>query len=314
MLRNIHRKYQSMATILVTGASGLIGSKLCKTLVEEGHRVVALSRNHKTIAIDKVTTYQWNIRKKYIDKKAFKDIEYIIHLAGEDIAKKRWTKERKKHIVHSRIESTNLLFDYVKKLNLPLKKFISTSATGYYGAVSSSHIFNEDTPKGTDFLSDTCLAWEHAAENFSRLGITVCIFRLGVVLSNNGGAFPKMLRPIKWGFGAPVGNGRQYMPWIHIEDAIKLYLYAIEHNIEGVYNAVASEQLRNKKFMRSIAKAVHRPFFMPKLPSWALKTLMGKRSLIITEGSRVSNAKIKLTGYNFKYDTLDKALHSLVGE
>ncbi len=300
-----------MAKIVITGATGLIGTVLCRLLVKAKNEVVALSR-HKTQVQDcDIPVCKWDIKRAYIDKEALRSADYIIHLAGANIAEKAWTKKRQKVILNSRVESANLLFKYVKKMNIPLKKFISSSAVGYYGSVISHHIFNEDTPKGNDFLANVCFEWERAAEQFSSLGIPVCIFRNGVVLSKEGGAFPKLLAPVKWGLGSVLGSGRQYISWIHIEDLINMYLYAIEHPLEGVYNAVSGKSGRNKLFMRTVAEVWNRPFIMPRVPERVLKLLMGNRSMVITKGAKIANDKIKAAGFQFKFEQLEDALENL---
>ncbi len=301
-----------MAKILITGASGLVGKALCQALANTQHEIIALSRNNTKIEKCNIPVYKWDIKKGYIEEEALHGIDYIIHLAGANIATKAWTKKRKKTIIQSRVRSTKLLFKYIKKYDISLKKFISASAIGYYGSNISTHIFNEDTPNGNDFLSDVCIQWEAAAEQFKSLGIPVCILRTGVVLSHQGGALPKMAAPVKWGLGAPLGSGRQYMPWIHIDDLVQAYQYAINQPIEGIYNAVATEQIRNKKFMKALAKALHRPFIMPKVPETLLKLIMGSKSTILTKGSRVSNQRIKTAGFRFKFETVEDALQDLL--
>ncbi len=300
-----------MAKIVITGATGLIGKALCRALVAAKHEVVALSRHKTKVDACDIPVYKWDIQKAYIDKEALRHADYIIHLAGANIADKAWKPKRKKIIIDSRVESTKLLFKYVQKMNIPLKKFICSSATGYYGAVISHHTFNEDTPMGNNFLANVCLQWETAAEQFSSLGIPVCIFRNGVVLAKEGGAFPKLLAPVKCGLGAPLGSGRQYVPWIHITDLVNMYVYAIEHPLEGTYNAVSGKKGRNKIFMETLAKVWHRPFIMPRVPEILLKLWMGQRSMVITKGSKIANDKIKAAGFQFKFEQLEEALENL---
>lgn len=301
-----------MAKILITGASGTIGIALCKSLENSTHEVVALSRSSNPITGSKIPVYQWDIAKGYIDTKALQGVDYIIHLAGANVADKAWSKKRKKAIIDSRVASTELLYRYVKEMNIALKKFISASAIGYYGAVISTHTFHEDTPKGNDFLAQVCSQWEAAAESFQTLGTAVCILRTGVVLSADGGALPRLASLTKRGLGAPIASGRQYMPWIHIQDMVAIYRFAIEQPIEGIYNATASEQPRNKVFMRTLATVLRRPMLMPKVPTWLLRLMMGQRSQIISQGSRVKNDKIKAAGFSFSYDTLEAALRHLL--
>ncbi len=298
-----------MTSILITGGTGLIGKHLCKLLKDKGYKVTVLSRNQVT----KPTTFFWNIETDYIDTKAISEANYIIHLAGEGIADKPWTKERKQILINSRLKSTNLLFKKVKELNPNLKAFIAASGIGYYGATTSTKIYEENDVSGTDFLSEICRLWENASLQFKTINIRTVIFRTGIVLSNEGGAFQKISKPIKLGLGAALGSGKQYMPWIHIEDLCNMYVKAIENiELNGIYNAVAPEHITNNELTKSVARAIKRPLWMPNVPRFILKITFGKLAVILLEGSRVSSEKIVTTGFKFKYPTLTKALNNLL--
>lgn len=298
-----------MTSILITGGTGLIGKHLCKLLKDKGYKVTVLSRNQVT----KPTTFFWNIETDYIDTKAISEANYIIHLAGEGIADKPWTKERKQILINSRLKSTNLLFKKVKELNPNLKAFIAASGIGYYGATTSTKIYEENDVSGTDFLSEICRLWENASLQFKTINIRTVIFRTGIVLSNEGGAFQKISKPIKLGLGAALGSGKQYMPWIHIEDLCNMYVKAIENiELNGIYNAVAPEHITNNELTKSVARAIKRPLWTPNVPRFILKITFGKLAVILLEGSRVSSEKIVTTGFKFKYPTLTKALNNLL--
>ncbi len=298
-----------MAVVLVTGGTGLIGKSLCKLLQSKGHSVFILSR--KKIA--NPSYFYWNINANYIDEKAITKANYIIHLAGEGIADKRWTKSRKKVLLNSRVNSANLLFDKVKKLNPKLKGFIAASGIGYYGATTSTKIYTEQDTFGNDFISTICKLWEKATFQFNSLNIRTVIFRTGVVLSKNGGAYPKISNPIKLGLGMAFGNGKQYMPWIHIEDICNMYANAIENNnIQGVYNATAPEHITNKTFCKTIATILKKLFWLPNMPSFILKLILGKMGVILLEGSRISGSKIIATGFTFKFPKVKDALNNLI--
>jgi len=294
-----------MASILVTGGTGLIGSNLCNLLKSKGHSVSILSRS-KT---KKSNTFQWNIDKNYIDKDAITNADYIIHLAGAGIADKRWTNARKKVLIDSRVKSTNLLFQKVKELNPNLKGFISASGIGYYGAITSEKIFNENDAPYNDFLSEICILWEKEAAKFNSLNIRTVIFRTGIVISKEGGALEKMIKPIKFGIGAALGTGKQYMPWIAIEDLCNMYLSAIENiELKGIYNAAITDSTTNIALTKLIAKTLKKTLWLPNIPAFVLKILLGELAIILLKGSRVSSEKIKKTGFKFKYTSLEKYL------
>ncbi len=290
-----------MTTILVTGGTGLIGKHLCKLLHNKGFQVLILSRTKST----NQSIYYWNINDNYIDEEAIITANYIIHLAGAGIDDKRWTKNRKQELIDSRIKSTSLLFRYIKSYNPNLKGFISASAIGYYGTVTSNRIYNEEDKPGSDFLASVCKLWEQSTLQFTSINIRSVIFRTGVVFSKDGGAFQKIMQPIKLGIGAVLGNGNQYMPWIHIDDLCLMYLNAIEDSqFNGIYNTVCPEHITNKQLTKTIAKALKKPIWLPNIPPLILQLIFGEASLILLNGSRVSSKKIQETGFQFKYKKL----------
>ncbi|MDY0779777.1 TIGR01777 family oxidoreductase [Tenacibaculum sp. IB213877] len=292
-----------MVKVLITGGTGLIGQKLTQLLEAKGYEVAILSRNPS-----EKNQYKWDIKEGYIDEKALKNTDYIIHLAGAGIADKRWTDKRKKVLMNSRVQSANLLFSKVKELNIPLNKFISASAIGYYGAVTTDIVFTEKDPPGNDFVSTICVSWENAAFQFNKLDIPVTVLRTGVVLAKDDGALDRMNTPL---FLAPIGSGKQYMPWIHVDDLCSLYVEAIEKdNFIGVFNAVAPNPETNKTFTKILGKVLHKPVLPIHVPSFILQLVFGKMANIILEGSRISTEKTS-TFYNFKYHSLNKALTNL---
>jgi len=298
-----------MAKILITGGRGLIGETITEKLVANGYSVSILSRNKSL----KPNEFYWNISTNYIDKNAFKNIDFIIHLAGAGIADKRWTSKRKETIINSRINSTNLLFKKIKEYKISLKGFIAASAIGYYGAITSKKIFIENDESGNDFLSEVCKHWEKASFQFKELKIRTVILRTGVVFSKKGGAFEKISKPIKLGIGSPIGKGNQYIPWIHIDDLCEMYINAIENvRLNGVYNAVAPNHCTNKQLTKEIANTLNKPIWLPNIPSFLLKLIFGKMAIMLLEGSRVSSEKIKETGFKFKFPKLGVALNNLI--
>lgn len=301
-----------MKKILITGASGLIGTELSSFLFGKGYDISHLSRNKIK---GKYKSFQWDMKNGYLEPGALDGVEHIIHLAGAGIADRRWTPERKKEIIDSRVKSAELLYNIIAKLDNKPRTFITASAIGYYGAVTSDRIFTENDPSGNDFQAEVCKKWEDAANPFSDLGIRTVKLRFGVVLSPKGGALKKMLLPTKLGIGSGLGTGRQYMPWIHIYDVISIIEKCIsEESINGVYNLVSPNHATYNQFARTLANVLSKPFFAPNVPSFMLKLVFGEMAQIILEGSRVSSRKIIDSGYKFKYPELAKALVNLLSE
>lgn len=299
-----------METVLLTG-KGLVSDYLSKQLLDKGYQVNYLSRSNKHNSPFKI--YTWNIDQNQIDVEAIASADYIVHLAGANISGKRWTAKRKQLIIDSRVKSTHLLFNGVKKQNKKLMAFISSSAVGYYGAITSDKIFNEEDPPANDFLGETCNLWEQEADQFKNAGIRTVKIRTGVVLSKKGGALEKMIPPVKLGIGSAIGNGKQYLPWIHIDDLCSIFIKAIEDaKMQGAYNAVASDYKTNKEFTRILAKVLKKPFWFPNIPTFTMKLMFGEMAIILLNGSRVSSEKIQKAGFKFKYPNLKSALSDLL--
>ena len=294
-----------MTKVLITGGTGLVGKFLQEKLISKNYTVNVLSRNPK-----KEQEFYWNISNNEIDEKAFLNVDIIIHLAGAGIAEKRWTPERKQEIIDSRTKSTALLFNKIKELKIPLKRFIAASAIGYYGAITSETVFKESDTAATDFLGNVCQQWEKASLAFNELNIPTTILRTGIVLSKNGGALSKMNTPIAIN---PIASGKQYVPWIHIEDLTNLFIKAIEDNtFTGVYNAAAPETQTSFSFAKTLAKQTNKIFIPIGVPTFVLKILFAEMSILLTTGSRVSSEKVEKSGFNFSYKNLDKALEDSI--
>ena len=300
-----------MKNILISGGTGLIGKELSKALQQQGFNVAHLSRSKA--GVDDVKTYLWDIEKKFIEPEAFDNVNVIIHLAGSGIADARWTKSRKKEILNSRVDSCNLLFDYVKKKNIKLDAFISASGTGYYGAITTTHVFTENDPPANDFLGQTCVLWEKAADNFLSLNTRVVKIRTGIVLSKRGGALEKMAAPVKCYLGASLGTGKQFMPWIHISDLVNIYLKAVNDTaMHGAYNAVAPESTTNDNFNKKIAECLKKPLLLPPVPALIMKIALGEMAKLVLEGSAVSSEKIQNSGFVFQFANLKESLKDLL--
>jgi len=299
--------------VLITGGSGLIGKVLTQFLKDAGHDVAILTR--KVNPKLKVKQYQWDPRVHEIDSEALFNVDCIIHLAGANIAEKRWTKKRWEEMYSSRVASAEFLFEKVKEDQIPLKSFISSSAIGWYGADTSEQVFTEEAACADDILGDLSLAWEAAADSFSDIGFSVSKVRTGIVLTHEGGALPKMMKPILFGMGSPIGSGMQYMPWIHMDDLCAIYKQLLEQKLPaGVYNGVSPEHVTNKDLTRLLAKVLQRPLWLPNVPSFVLSLIFGKMAVILLNGSRVSADKLIEKGFQFKYPKTLAALEDVLNK
>lgn len=295
--------------ILITGATGLIGKKLIPHLQALGHEVAILSRKMTTIPGVKV--FLWDVYQQQIDKECLVGIDTVIHLAGEGIADKKWTNERKQQIIDSRILSAKLLYNTIKESKSPVKTFVSASAVGFYGD-RGEEILTEQSDSGTGFLADCCVKWEEAANEGITLGIRVVKIRIGLILSKEDGALAAMEKPIKLFVGAPLGSGKQWMPWIHIDDIVNIFTKAAEDvEMVGAYNACAPFPVTNKLLTKSIAQKLSRPVWPFNVPTFALKALLGEMSILPLMSNNTMVKKLLNTGYKFAYVNLDDASENI---
>lgn len=302
-----------MAIILISGGTGLVGRALSNHLFSKGHEVRILSRNPKST--NNLKSFYWNVEKSEIDEKAFDGVEHIVHLAGSGIADKRWTHSRKQDIIDSRVNSMKLITSIVKKKNIQLKSFVGASAIGIYGMATSEKIFTETEKGPNDFLSQSCIQWENAYQEIQTLSNKNCIIRIGIVLSKDGGALKRLLPLFKLGLGSTVGSGKQYMPWIHVNDLVSVFYEALFNpNYSGTYNAVSAEETTNQSFSKQLAKSLSKPFFLPNVPAFILKLVFGEMANVLLEGSRVSSQKLTDHGFQFQFPTLYEALKAIVSK
>lgn len=295
--------------VVITGANGSVAKVLAKKLENE-YSVRFLTRTKK-----RENDFEWNVEKGTIDEKAFENVSHIIHLAGANISEKRWSDERKKEIISSRVDSAKLILETLEKKNIQLKSFISASAVGIYGAITSEKIFKEDDEKGNDFLSEVVILWEKAADEFLDKGVAerVVKIRTSIVLSEKEGALKKMAVPVKFGIGSPIGTGKQYIPWIHIDDLCSVYEFALKNeNMSGAYNASAPQHTDNENLTKEIAEVLDKPMFMPNIPGFVMKLIFGELSVALLEGSRTSSEKLQNTGFQFKFPDLKNTLEDLL--
>ncbi|KQO33021.1 cell division protein [Flavobacterium sp. Leaf82] len=296
--------------ILLTGGTGFIGKNLTDLLIENGFSVSVFTRSPRenTSAIQ---YYKWDPDHDYIDEEAVLKADYIIHLSGEGIVEKRWTKKRKKAILESRIKPIALIFSVLEKNNKTLDAFVSASAVGIYGAFTNHTICTENTPPANDFLGQTCQEWEKAVDKINTLGIRTVKVRTGIVLGRDEGFLKKIVPSFKSGFGAILGTGKQYVPWVHITDLCNIYLKAIvTGEMHGPYNACITDNTTNTSLSKTLANLFGYTIWLPKAPKFILKIVLGEMSVAVLEGQRVSSEKIQKTGFEFQFTDLERTLVS----
>ena len=301
-------------TVLITGGTGLIGQRLTQLLLAKGYQVAYLSREQQSIP--NVKTYRWNIEKKFLEEGALREVDYIVHLAGAGIADQRWSSKRKQEIIKSRTQSIELIARRLQEQPYNVKACVSASGIGFYGADTGDTRVSEQSVSGSDFVAHVTRHWEKSVELIDTMGIRTVKLRTGIVLSTEGGALPKMALPVQWGVGAPLASGKQWISWIHIDDLCSLYIEAMENpQWHGIYNAVASTPVTNETFTRQVAEVLHRPLWLPNIPSVVLKTLFGEMSSLVIGGNYVINQRIKAeTNFIFQFNDLKIALLNLYGK
>jgi uncharacterized protein (TIGR01777 family) len=314
-----------MATVLITGGTGLIGTALLKELLNRNYKVIILTRKTRDAGYEmrdksritnpesRISFATWNIEKQTIDKDAISKADHIIHLAGENVGDKRWTKKRKKQIVESRTLTSALLVKALKETANNIKTVLSASGIGWYGEQKKTDPFKETDPPANDFLGQTCKQWEESIEPVITLGKRLVKFRIGIVLSKRGGALDEFKKYLRFGIATILGNGKQVVSWIHIDDLVRMFIYALENESQdGAYNAVAPYPVTNKTFVLELARKMKGRFFIPiYVPSFALKIILGEMSIEVLKNATVSCEKIKETGFIFLYPDLKAALGDL---
>ncbi len=301
----------NMATILVTGGTGLVGRALTRELTAQGHRCIVFSRKPAP-AKGGIRFTPWDTEAGTLDDASLLEADYIIHLAGAGVADKRWSVARKKEILDSRVRSGQLLARKLTQLPHKVKALISASAIGWYGAdpvIPNPHPFTEENPADTAFLGETCRQWEASLSALERSPVRVVKLRIGIVLSREGGALKEFLKPLQFGVAAVLGNGKQVVSWIHLDDLVNMFIYAVNNDkLQGVYNATAPMPVTNRELTLALAKA-RRQFYIPlPVPAFVLKIMMGEMSIEVLKSTTVSSAKIQQAGYNFQYPEVKTAL------
>ncbi|CAN1566181.1 COG1090 Predicted nucleoside-diphosphate sugar epimerase [Flavobacteriaceae bacterium] len=294
--------------VLITGGTGFIGKQLTKILLERGYSVSILSRNSKPNT-DGISYFIWDVSSHNIEESAVLHADFIIHLAGENIAEKRWTTKRKQDILESRTLSAQLIYSVLKKHNKRINAFVSASGIGIYGATNGEGICTENTLPANDFIGTICQEWEKSADLMSGLGIRTVKIRTGLVFGTNDGILKKLAPIFKFGLGSALGSGKQYMPWIHINDLCMMYIIAIENEkITGAYNATINDSTTNLTFSKALANFFGYSIWLPKVPAFLIQLGMGEMASLVLTGRRVSSDKIKSLGFRFQHTSLSNAL------
>lgn len=306
-----------MYTVMITGGTGLVGNVLSRMLEAKGYQVIILTRSAKNKEKKGNIRYaEWDPGRQSIDVAALQSADFIIHLAGAGVVDKKWTSAYRKEILESRTLSSKLILDNLRNHSHQVKAIISSSAIGWYGADTvPGKMFVETDPPSDDFLGTTCRLWEESIENPPGK-IRVCKLRTGIVLSNDGGALAEFKKPLRFGIAGIIGDGRQMVSWIHIEDLCRMFIYAIENEtLQGSYNAVAPAPVNNRKLTLTLANAVKGRFYIPvNVPSFILKIMMGSRSVEVLKSTTVSCEKIKQAGFTFLYPSIEAAISQLTNK
>ena len=301
--------------IIVTGATGLIGTQLCHALISRGDVVTAFTRNiesAKKILGDKLLYVKWDYNNPNEWTKHLENKDTVIHLAGANLSGKRWTEKYKKIILESRELSTKNLVSAIRSTKNKVKLFISSSGVSYYGS-RGDDVLTEDSKPGDDFLASVCNVWERETENANSFGVRTAMLRQGIVLSKEGGALKKFLPPFHFFIGGSLGNGKQWFPWIHIHDLIAVYLFILNNaEISGPVNVVSPENVKMSEFAKTLGRILKRPAIF-NVPEFALRILVGEVTSTIVSSQRVIPKKLIEHGFKFKFDKLEDALKNLLG-
>ena len=306
-----------MSTILVTGGTGTIGNVLTRMLIDNGHRVIILSRNAPPNRGPGLQRLRWDPDNGFIDPEAIRQADYIVHLAGAGVADKRWSAKRKKVIEESRTKSCDLLVRSLRDIPNKVQAVISTSAIGWYGpdpSIPNPRPFEESDPSADDFLGETCRRWEAAIAPVTALGKRLVIIRTGIVLAKTGGALAEFKRPVRFGVAAILGSGRQTISWIHAEDLCRLFMRAIDNSEwTGIFNGVAPRPVTNRILTLELAKRLKGRYFVPVyVPSFLLRIILGEMSIEVLKSVTVSAKKTRQSGFQFIYPSIENALTQLL--
>lgn len=303
-----------MKRIIITGATGLIGRKLSKALIDRGDEIIIFSRNKenaKSIFPKAKECVEWDYHKPELWKSKLENSDAVIHLAGINLFAKRWNDDFKKGVVESREVSTKNLVESIGKSQNKPKVFISASGIGYYGDCGEN-VLTETSSKGIDFLSDVCEVWERESQKAGKYDVRNVQIRTGLVLSTEDGALKQMLPPFKYFIGGPLGSGKIWASWLHIDDIVAIYIHAIDcKELSGAVNAASPNPVRMKEFAKTLGKVLHRPSLFP-VPKFILRIVVGEAAEVVTASQRIDVRKILNSGFKFKFNFIDEALKNLL--
>jgi uncharacterized protein (TIGR01777 family) len=297
---------------LITGATGFIGRRLLRGL----ERAVVLTRNAQRaegeLAEFDVTVFGWNPLREEVPPEALEGVDAVFHLAGEPVAEGRWTRAKKQRIRESRVLGTRNLVATLCRLEHPPRVLISASAVGYYGD-RGDEVLDETAEASSDFLGEVCVAWERESQQAAAVGVRVLQPRFGIVLGADGGALPRMISLFRKGLGSPLGSGRQWMPWIHVDDLVRLLMFLAEHEeVTGPVNGTAPQPVTNREFTRALSRSLGRPAFLPAVPPAVLRLALGEFAGILLASQQVVPRVAEAAGFDFQYPRLEEALADLV--
>jgi uncharacterized protein (TIGR01777 family) len=299
-------------TVLITGATGLVGKEIVKLCHSKGWMVHYLTSSKSKLKQEaQLKGFYWDVATGQIDLSCFEGVSVVIHLAGATISK-RWTSSYKQEILDSRVKSTRLLKEVISQNNIELKHFISASAIGIYPS-SQTHYYDEEfSDIAESFLGEVVKEWEGAVDELKHADLMISKVRIGLVLANEGGALPEIVKPVKVGLGAAFGSGEQWQSWIHIEDLAAIFVFLMEEGLEGVFNAVAPNPVSNSELTKAVAETLNKPLFLPNVPKWAMQLILGDMSMLLFESQRVCSQKLAEEGFQFQYPNLRPALENLL--
>ena len=299
--------------VVITGGTGLIGRALTNLLVQQYYHVRILTRfPERYTEADAVSYYAWDWTGRRIDGQVFDGATALVHLAGANIGAQRWTENYKAQIAGSRILSLAFLRDFMMQNGIQVQYFAGASAIGYYGCVTDDRPRTETDPPGTDFLGRLTVRWEQTSQSMKAVAGKVSILRTGVVFDKREGAFPRMIRPLRWGITSPLGTGRQWIDWVHIDDIAQMYLFVLQHRLDGTFNAVAPYPVTYREFVQTAARLLRRPCCLPPVPGVILRWLTGPSACLALEGVPIESKKIRDAGFVFRYPRLENALQELL--
>ena len=299
--------------VLITGATGLIGSQIVKDCIKSNISVNFLTTSKKKITrSEMVNGFYWNPKNKIIDLDCFKGVDSIIALSGSSISK-LWTKANKRKIINSRVESLEFLKESIKEKNIPIKRLVSASGVSLYPDSLEEEFSENQTNSDDSFLAEVINRWENAAKSFKTIGVDVAIVRIGLVLSLESGVLKETIKPMNFGFGVIFGSGNQYQSWIHIEDISKLFIFILENKLKGIYNGVSPNFIKNSEFTKIISSVHSIAMFNIRIPRVFFSIIFGEMHILLFKSHKISSRKIQDEGFSFKFDNLKDAVENLIG-